>query len=146
MANFEEREQKLLAKISDCLEKLDETLDKMEATDSKVKDFFEQEKALHEIRVLTRKEHRIEKDEEKAKDKKQPTMNEWIKKEQETVDEINQRLDALDADLAKIKEDEKHETKVKSYLEQKEAIKDIKDMLQKAESGKCAACANKENK
>ena len=52
-------------------------------------------------------------------------MNEWIKKEQETVDEINQRLDALDANLAKIKEDEKHETKVKSYLEQKEAIKEL---------------------
>lgn len=127
MADYEAREEKLLGKIADRLNTLDETLAKMEDTDSKVKHFFEQEKALHEIRVITRKENRINRDEDKAEEKDEKQMSDWISGQMKLVDDIDKRIDTLDATLAKLDEDK--DSKVKSYLEQKKAIEEIKKIL-----------------
>lgn len=127
MADYEAREEKLLGKIADRLNTLDETLAKMEDTDSKVKHFFEQEKALHEIRVITRKENRINRDEDKAEEKDEKQMSDWISGKMKLVDDIDKRIDTLDATLAKLDEDK--DSKVKSYLEQKKAIEEIKKIL-----------------
>lgn len=130
MADYEAREEKLLGKIADRLNILDETLAKMEDTDSKVKHFFEQEKALHEIRVITRKENRINKDENKAEQKDEKQMSDWISGQMKLVDDIDKRLDTLDATLDKLNEGK--DSKVKSYLEQKKAIEEIKTILKDA--------------
>ena len=50
MTNYSKKEFKTLGKIEHTIIKLDETLGKMEDTDSKIKHFFEQEKAIHEIK------------------------------------------------------------------------------------------------
>ena len=46
MTNYSKKEFKTLGKIEHTIIKLDETLGKMEDTDSKIKHFFEQEKAI----------------------------------------------------------------------------------------------------
>ena len=63
MTDYVAKEVKLLNKIADRISILDGVLDKMEDTDSKVKHFMEQEKALHEIRAIIREENKIGKEE-----------------------------------------------------------------------------------
>ena len=130
MANYEAREEKLLGKIANRLSILDETLDKMDDTDSHVKHYFEQEKALHEIRRITREEAKIEKDEQKAAEKSEKQMADWIDDQVDTVKKINERIDTLDHTLDELNEGEN--SKVKSYMEQKKAISEIKSILKEA--------------
>ena len=71
MTDLAAREEKLIREIEKEMDKLDQTLAKMDETDSKIKHFIEQEKALHEIRTIIRKEHKLEKLEEIEKNKNQ---------------------------------------------------------------------------
>lgn len=130
MVDYEAREEKWLNKIADRFEKLDETLDKMDDTEGKVKHYFEQEKALHEIRVIAREEKHMTRMAEKAEEKEDKKINDWISTKMDLVDRIEKRIDALDEDIKKLDED--GDSKVKGYLEQKKAIKEIKGILKDA--------------
>lgn len=130
MANFEKKETVLVEKIAKEMDKLEATLEKMEDTDSKVKHFYEQEKALHEVKTIIRKENKIEKLEQKAEDEAVDGVTDWLYDEASLVGQINKEVDKLDQTLATIDSDE---NKVKSYLEQKKAIHEIKKIVKKAD-------------
>ena len=130
MTDYEKKEAKLLEKISKEMDKLDDSLAKMEDTDSKVKHFYEQEKALHEVKSIIRKENKIEKNEEKAADHEVADVEAWLGHEDSLVKGIFQEIAKLDGTLDGIDEDD---NKVKSYLEQKKAIHEIKKILKKAD-------------
>jgi len=66
MADHEKKILKALLEIEKTIEKLDETLCKLDDADGKkVKHFVEQEKAIHEIKKILRAVDRIDKYEEK---------------------------------------------------------------------------------
>lgn len=130
MTDYEKKEAKLLGKIGKEMAKLDESLAKMEETDSKIKHFYEQEKALHEVKSIIRKENKIEKDEVKAAEKEVSGAEDWLNHEDSLVKGIVQEIEKLNSTLSGIDEDD---NKVKSYLEQKKAIHEIKSILKKAD-------------
>lgn len=119
MTNYGEKEIKLLEKIDSRINKLDEDLAKMDDTDSKVKHFVEQEKALHEIRDITREEKHVDKLTDKAVEK---TVTGAV----DVINEISKRIDDLDKDLDNLNDDD---SKVKGYLAQKKTIHDIKELV-----------------
>ena len=59
MTDVAAREEKLIREIEKEMDKLDQTLAKMDETDSKIKHFIEQEKALHEIREIVKKVNKL---------------------------------------------------------------------------------------
>lgn len=130
MTDYVKKEAKLLEKIGKEMGKLDESLAKMEDTDSKIKHFYEQEKALHEVKSIIRKENKIEKNEEKAAEKAVEGAENWLDHEDSLVGGIAREIDKLDKTLSGINEDD---NKVKSYLEQKKAVHEIKAILKKAD-------------
>lgn len=130
MIDYEAKEEKLLEKIAERMEKLDADLDTMETTDSRFHHFTAQEKALHEIRAMVREEKRITKDEEKSEKQDDKIANSWLKNEDSLVNKIDKKIDDLEATLEKLNDDD--DKKVKSYLEQKKAIDDIKSILKTA--------------
>lgn len=130
MIDYEAKEEKLLEKIAERMEKLDANLDTMETTDSRFHHFTAQEKALHEIRAMVREEKRITKDEEKSEKQDDKIANNWLKNEDSLVNKIDKKIDDLEATLEKLNDDD--DKKVKSYLEQKKAIDDIKSILKTA--------------
>lgn len=130
MIDYETKEEKLLEKITERMEKLDADLDTMETTDSRFHHFTAQEKALHEIRAMVREEKRITKDEEKSEKQDDKIANNWLKNEDSLVNKIDKKIDDLETTLEKLNDDD--DKKVKSYLEQKKAIDDIKSILKTA--------------
>lgn len=130
MIDYEAKEEKLLEKIAERMEKLDADLDTMETTDSRFHHFTAQEKALHEIRAMVREEKRITKDEEKSEKQDDKIANNWLKNEDSLVNKIDKKIDDLEATLEKLNDDD--DKKVKSYLEQKKAMDDIKSILKTA--------------
>ena len=94
----------------------------MDNTDSKIKHFFEQEKALHDIKSIIRSENKIYKD--KAED-----VADSMKEETNIAAVISNKIDDLENRLNKLNDDD---TKIKSYIEQKKAIADIKKIIDEA--------------
>lgn len=122
MIDYSEKEAKLLNKINTRIDELENNLDKMDNTDSKIKHFFEQEKALHDIKSIIRSENKIYKDE--AED-----VADSMKKETNIAAVISNKIDDLENRLNKLNDDD---TKIKSYIEQKKAIADIKKIIDEA--------------
>lgn len=122
MIDYSEKEAKLLNKISARIDELESNLAKMDNTDSKIKHFFEQEKALHDIKSIIRSENKIYKDE--AED-----VADSIKKETTIAAVISNKIDDLENRLNELNDDD---TKIKSYIEQKKAIADIKKIIDEA--------------
>ena len=93
MTDLAAREEKLIREIEKEMDKLDQTLAKMDETDSKIKHFIEQEKALHEIRTIIRKEHKLEKLEEKdAQHEIDAVVNE-LEREESLINGINKEVE-----------------------------------------------------
>lgn len=122
MIDYSEKEAKLLNKISTRIDELESNLAKMDNTDSKIKHFFEQEKALHDIKSIIRSENKIYKDE--AED-----VADSIKKETTIAAVISNKIDDLENRLNELNDDD---TKIKSYIEQKKTIADIKKIIDEA--------------
>lgn len=131
MTDYIEKEARMIEKISKRFDELDANLVKMEDTDSKVKKYFEQEKALHDIHSIIRSENRIEKYEDKAEQKNEQDAQKLAKHENDTIDKIQNELDSLDKTLSEITDDD---SKVKSYLEQKKVIHTIKELIKNVEN------------
>lgn len=128
MTDLAAREEKLIREIEKEMDKLDQTLAKMDETDSKIKHFIEQEKALHEIRTIIRKEHKLEKLEEKdAQHEIDAVVNE-LEREESLINGINKEVEKLDKTLSKIDGDE---NRVKSYFEQKKVLHEIREIVKK---------------
>ena len=128
MTDLAAREEQLIREIEKEMDKLDQTLAKMDETDSKIKHFIEQEKALHEIRTIIRKEHKLEKLEEKdAQHEIDAVVNE-LEREESLINGINKEVEKLDKTLSKIDGDE---NRVKSYFEQKKALHEIREIVKK---------------
>lgn len=128
MTDLAAREEKLIREIEKEMDKLDQTLAKMDETDSKIKHFIEQEKALHEIRTIIRKEHKVEKLEEKdAQHEIDAVVNE-LEREESLINGINKEVEKLDKTLSKIDGDE---NRVKSYFEQKKVLHEIREIVKK---------------
>lgn len=83
-------EEKLLRAIAKEMDKLDETLGKMEETESKIKHFIEQEKALHEIKKIIRKEHKLEKIQDKDVSHEINDVVNYLEKRDSLIFSINQ--------------------------------------------------------
>lgn len=111
------------------INELELTLEKMAETDSRIKHFYEQEKAIHEIRVIIRKAKKVEKlvDQEVT-----AAIDEVVYETAEELtlaQEIEQEFDKLDQTLAGMSETD---SKAKSYLEQQKALHEAKKILKKA--------------
>jgi len=126
MANYEKKISKALLEIEKTVEKLDNTLDKMDNTDSKVKHFIEQEKAIHEIKKIAHEFDKIEKFEEKDDLKRADKIAVDIDKQEKALAHIADAAEKLDAELAKISDDD---GKIKSFIAQKKITHQIKKIL-----------------
>lgn len=131
MTDYAAKEEKLLTKIATRMETLEAELEKMENTTNRFHHFAEQEKALHEIRAMVREENKISKDEDKEAQQDEKAATDWLKNEDSLVAKIDKKIADLDDTLEKLNDD--NDEKVKSYLEQKKAIDDIKSILKTAD-------------
>lgn len=129
MTNYEKREEKALDTIAKKITKLEEHIATMEETDSKVKHYFAQEEAIHDIRSITRHIAKIAKLEDKADAKEIKEAEKLTEEEIKAITDIDKEFDKLETTLEKLDDSE---NKVKSYLEQKKAIHEIKKLLKEA--------------
>lgn len=124
MTDYAKKEQKILNKIGDLIDQLDVTLDKLdEDKDSKVKHFFEQEKAIHEIKQIMRAGRKIEENKEEAIDEAAYEVTDWMENEESLLGEIERHFNKLTETLDHLTVDD---NKVKSYVEQKKVIHEVK--------------------
>lgn len=126
MANYAQKEEKILEKIGKEIEKLETTVGKMEDTESKVKHFFEQEKGLHEVKSIIRKVKKIGKLEDKEDSGAEKEFTDWLNSENSLVGKIDDKIESLEKTLDGIGDDD---GKVKSFLEQKKVIHEIKSIV-----------------
>lgn len=129
MSELTNKEVRLLNKINSELDSLAVNLEKMTETDSKVKEFYEQEKAIHNIHVIVRKAKKIDKTEKKAIE---ADINDVIY-ETESELELAQKIDddfvKLEKTVTKMAEST---NKVESFLEQKKALHEARKILKES--------------
>ncbi|SHH28022.1 hypothetical protein SAMN02745245_00982 [Anaerosphaera aminiphila DSM 21120] len=127
MSNYEEKEAKTLNEIADTLIKLDKTFEDLEESEGRVKHFIEQEKAIHEIKKIVKKCNKIEDLEDDHIYDEVLNLEDLKDFESENLKEIGNTIIDLDKTLEKL--DEGKNSKVKSYIEQKKAIHQVKKIL-----------------
>ncbi|MGG5314491.1 hypothetical protein [Enterococcus sp. AZ072] len=130
MSKIEEKEVNVLTKINRTINELELTLEKMDETESKINYFYEQEKAIHEIRVIIRKAKKVAKlvDKEVTRDVDEVVYA--TEDELTLAQEIDEEFNKLDQTLTNMNETD---GKAKSYLEQQKALHEAKKILKKAE-------------
>lgn len=129
MANFVKRESRALEKIAKEITKLDNTLEKLDDTDSKVKGFVEQEKAIHEIKSIIRTSDKVEKIENEAVDKVVDDAEVSEEQYNDLVQSISNEFDKLDTTLDKL---DTTNSKAEAFIEQKKALHEAKEIVKKA--------------
>lgn len=128
MTDFENKEIRALEVIAKKIIALDKHLTEIEETDSKVKHFIAQEEAIHDIRSITRHIAKMGKIADKELKDGAQKIAEVTAGEADTIKQIDQEFDKLETTLGKLSDDD---NKVKSFLEQKKAIYEIKKILKK---------------
>lgn len=124
--DYSKEEAKLLDKINDKIEELDINLSKMGSAQNKLTHFADQEKALHDLHSIIRDGKKIDKVEERAAQKSEKEVQNWINDENSTVNQIDRRVDDLIGTLSNVSD---NDSKIKSYVEQKKVIGDIKAII-----------------
>ncbi|KRM52247.1 hypothetical protein [Ligilactobacillus araffinosus] len=124
--DYAKAEAKLLTKINDQIEKLDINLSKMGSAENKLIHFADQEKALHDLHNIIRDGKKIDRVEEHAEKQSEKEAQNWINDENSTVNKIERKVDDLIGTLSNVSDDD---SKIKSYVEQKKVIGDIKSII-----------------
>lgn len=124
--DYSKEEAKLLDKINNKIEELDINLSKMGSAQNKLVHFADQEKALHDLHSIIREGKKMDKVEERASQKSEKEIQNWINDENSTVNQIDRRVDDLIGTLSNVSDDD---SKIKSYVEQKKVIGDIKAII-----------------
>ena len=119
MTDYAKKEEKILTKISERIDALDNNLSKLAESSNKVEHFFEQEKALYDIKSIIRSENKLDEDETNDEENA-------LKEDTNTIKNISQKIDDLETRLKSLDD---NDSKVKSYIEQKKAIDDIKNII-----------------
>ncbi|MBP1041044.1 hypothetical protein I6N95_08515 [Vagococcus sp. BWB3-3] len=130
MLTFDQKEIRLLTKISHAITELELSLEKLEDTDHKLKHFYEQEKAIHEIRVIIKNAKKVER---LVNEEIILTIDDVIYETAEELSlaqEIDQEFEKLEQTLSTIDDTD---NKVKSYLEQQKALHEAKRILSNAQ-------------
>ena len=129
MTNYDEKEKKILTKIADEIVKFDATCAKMDASEGKIKHFFEQEVAMHEIKSIIRMCNKVDKLEEKSDKKLVLDVAALEDLKDDNLKNIGKTIVKLDENLAKLASGE--EGKIMTYIHRKEAMHEIKKILHK---------------
>lgn len=129
MSELTNKEVRLLNKINNELESLAVNLEKMTETASKVKEFYEQEKAIHNIHVIVRKAKKVEKLEGKAIDKAIDDVIYETESELELAQKIDDDFVKIEGTITKMAEST---NKVASFLEQKKALHEARKILKES--------------
>ena len=124
--DYAKEEAKLLTKINDQIEKLDINLSKMGSAENKLSHFADQEKALHDLHSIIRDGKKIDHVEERAEKQSEKEVQNWVNDENSTVNKIERKVDDLIGTLSNVSDDD---SKIKSYVEQKKVIGDIKSII-----------------
>lgn len=129
MKSTAQKESTILGKIADTVSRLDESLGKMETTDSRLMGFVEQEKAIHEMKKTVREAEHLDwvdgtwddgYELDEGFDAKQ--MGKALIKIDRTLGKLDDTLDALDDD---------DNGRLKQWFEQRKAIHEVKRILNK---------------
>jgi len=126
MADYEKKIVKALLEIEKTVEKLDETLEKLDGAEGKAKQFIEQEKAIHEVKKISREFDKIEKYEGKEEAEQAHRVKVDVAGQEKALAHIAKEADKLEETLSKMSDDD---GKVKSFIEQKKAVHEIKKIL-----------------
>ena len=124
--DYAKEEAKLLTKINDQIEKLDINLSKMGSAENKLTHFADQEKVLHDLHSIIRDGKKIDRVEDHAEKQSEKEVQNWINDENSTVNKIERKVDDLIGTLSNVSDDD---SKIKSYVEQKKVIGDIKSII-----------------
>ena len=124
--DYAKEEAKLLTKINDQIEKLDINLSKMESAENKLAHLTDQEKALHDLHSIISDGKKIDHVEERTEKQSEKEVQNWFNDENSTVNKIERKVDDLIGTLSNVSDDD---SKIKSYVEQKKVIGDIKSII-----------------
>ena len=124
--DYAKEEAKLLTKINDQIEKLDINLSKMGSAENKLAHFADQEKALQDLHSTIRDGKKIDHVEERTEKQSEKEVQNWFNDENSTVNKIERKVDDLIGTLSNVSDDD---SKIKSYVEQKKVIGDIKSII-----------------
>lgn len=130
MTNYAKKEANVLTRIEKELEKLDVSLAKMDDSTNKVSHFYEQEKAIHEIKQIIRSAKKYDKLTAKEAEAAVDEVIYQTEEELDLVNDISNEFDKLDKTLSALGETD---SKVKSYVEQKAALHEVKKIIKKAD-------------
>lgn len=124
--DYPKEEAKLLNKINEQIEKLDINLSKMGSAENKIIHFADQEKALHDLHSIIRDGKKINRVEKQAEKQSEKEIQNWISDKNSTVNKVEQKVDDLIGTLSNVSD---NDSKIKSYVEQKKVINDIKSII-----------------
>lgn len=134
MKTYTEKELTLLDKISDTIAKMDDAVQNIDDSDSKVGAFFAQQKALHEVRGYTREVKALNRTLSEEAEINAELIGDDEDSEDDAIYAIDKTLDKLENTLRKLDETD---SRIKGWFEQKKAIHEIKKILHNV--GKFAA-------
>ena len=126
MADHEKKIIKALFEIEGLAEELDQTLDKMDGEDSKVKKFIEQEKAIRKIKKIAKEYAIIDKEEASECKECARKLSADVKGQEKALEDIAKEAEKLDGELDKVTDDD---SKVKSFILQKKVMHRVKKIL-----------------
>ncbi|NLW79239.1 MAG: hypothetical protein GXY32_07505 [Ruminococcaceae bacterium] len=129
MKDYAKKEDKILDKIADTMVKLDTTLDSLDVDDNRVQHYYEQQKAIMEIRKITRLANRLTDVEMEDAALHDNVISSDRDSEAVLLSQIDNSFYRLDEDLGKLDESD---SRVKSYIEQRKALHEVKRILYNA--------------
>lgn len=129
MPEHAKKEADICCRIDELMIKLDENLEKMESSDSKLQHFLEQEKALGEIKTLLHKEVRQERMDNAEASGVAYAIEDWADDQYILLREIGRQIDKLEEILDHLDDSD---SKIKGFFEQQKAIHYIKSILKKS--------------
>ena len=125
---YQAKIDKAMQKIADVVDKLEDTLGKLEEDGGKIKHFFEQQKALMEIKSIVHEAKKIEGYQDAEVKEGVTAIQKDQQREGSVLESIEKAYSSLDGALERLGETD---SKIKSFIEQHRVLHLVKKILNK---------------
>lgn len=129
MVNIQKKESKVLSKINDSITNIDTDMDIINTSDDIDLIYSEQQDALENISYILENEAKLGNLEDKEGVHEEKAIDDWASSEVKTLKKINKKLKDLEKQLYTLTG---NANKAKRFIAQKQAIRDIKNILHDA--------------
>ncbi|WP_432228226.1 hypothetical protein ACQ3MN_07895 [Enterococcus faecalis] len=129
MVNFQKKESKVLSKINESIDSINTDMDAINTSDDIELIYSEQQDAIENISYILENENKLGKLEDKESAQEEKSIDAWASSEVRILNKINKKMNDLEKQLYLLTG---NANKVKRFIAQKKAIRDIKNILHDA--------------